>query len=213
MVRQSQIYSFQQVSIPVSSIKFKVLMCNPVLQGIISSNTNFIITNLLQETLIYDNEEGEININNHDIADFYFEDYLDEPNILNSKDYYMETQLALLEVNGQDTGNGSESDWTTSASSISSDEDCLNNVVSISRKSTFTPQILSSPFPVSLIQPIPKEREDPESRVLISLKDLAKLGIQSGSWVRSNFIIFATFKFILINMLCHILLGISIRSY
>ncbi|PKC72839.1 AAA-domain-containing protein [Rhizophagus irregularis] len=94
----------------------------------------------------------------------------------------METQLALLEVNGQDTGNGSESDWTTSASSISSDEDCLNNVASISRKSTFTPQILSSPFPVTLIQPIPKEREDPESRVLISLKDLAKLGIQSGSW-------------------------------
>ncbi|CAB4479197.1 unnamed protein product [Rhizophagus irregularis] len=182
VVRQSQIYSFQQVSIPVSSNKFKVLMCNPVLQGIISTNTNFIITNLSQETLIYDNEEGEKNINNHDIADFYFEDYLDEPNILNSKDYYMETQLALLEVNGQDTGNGSESDWTTSASSISSDEDCLNNVASISRKSTFTPQILSSPFPVTLIQPIPKEREDPESRVLISLKDLAKLGIQSGSW-------------------------------
>ena len=166
-------------------------MCNPVLQGIIGTNTNFIITDLSQETLRYDYEEEGNNI--HHSIDFDSDDLLEEQNILNLKDDYMETQLALLEVNGQDIGNGYESDWTTNTSSTSSDEECLNNVVSISRKSNFTPQILSSPFPASLMQPIPNEREDPESRVLISLRDLAKLGIQSGNWVRNNFITYVIF--------------------
>ncbi|CAI2177371.1 10147_t:CDS:10 [Funneliformis geosporum] len=174
VVRQSQIYHLRSVSDSEVLIKFKALMCNPVLQGTIGTHTNFIITDLSQEALGYDYEEEEIDIN-HNI-EFDFEDLLEEKNILNLKDDFMDTQLALLEVNGQDIGNGYESNTSTT----SSDDECLSTVVSISRKSNFAPQLLSSPFPESLIQPIPKEREDPESRVLISIRDLAKLGIQSG---------------------------------
>ncbi|CAG8480913.1 8023_t:CDS:2, partial [Funneliformis caledonium] len=172
IVRQSQIYNLWPVSDPKVLIKFKALMCNPVLQGIIGTHTDFIITDLSQEALGYDFEEKETDVN-HGI-EFDFEDLLEEQNILNLKDDYMDTQLALLEVNGQDVGNGYESNTSTT----SSDDECLSTVVSISRKSNFTPQLLSSPFPDFLIQPIPKEREDPESRVLISIRDLAKLGIQ-----------------------------------
>ncbi|CAG8804069.1 25091_t:CDS:2, partial [Racocetra persica] len=96
------------------------------------------------------------------------------------KDDYMTTQLALLEADGQDELDGDESDYISSVAS--SDDDSWNNVVPLPTKSKFTPVILSSPFPSKLLQPAPNEKEDPESRILISLKELARLGFQSGSW-------------------------------
>nr|CAG8450293.1 2321_t:CDS:10 [Entrophospora candida] len=68
------------------------------------------------------------------------------------QDNFIETQLSLLKVNGSDQLNA------------------------------FTPIALSSPISSTLLQPQPSEKEDSNSRVLIGLKELVKLGFQSGRW-------------------------------
>ncbi|CAJ0754639.1 12394_t:CDS:2, partial [Entrophospora sp. SA101] len=128
---------------------------------------------------------------------------------LHNNDYYsfkvlmcdpvlQETQLSLLKVNGSDQLNGNESDWTSSSAASSSleeeegedklgkkKEEGCNDIVNdkfVSKKLAFTPIALSSPISSTLLQPQPSEKEDSNSRVLIGLKELVKLGFQSGRW-------------------------------
>ncbi|CAG8807760.1 16718_t:CDS:2, partial [Gigaspora rosea] len=169
-------------NLPISSdsdsyFGFKILMCGPVLQGIVREHTNFIITDISKDYYLNDYEDEEFDA---DTTEFAIGNELLDQDILDLKDNYMTTQLALLEADGQDDLDGDESDNISSVTS--SDDENWNNVVPLPTKSKFSPVILSTPFPSKLLQPAPKEKEDPESRILISLKELARLGFQSGSW-------------------------------
>ncbi|CAG8841157.1 7670_t:CDS:2, partial [Gigaspora margarita] len=180
IIRYGQIYRLN--NLPISSdsdsyFGFKILMCGPVLQGIVMEHTNFIITDISKDYYLNDYEDEEFNV---DTTEFAIGNELLDQDILDLKDNYMTTQLALLEADGQDDLDGDESDNISSVTS--SDDENWNNVVPLPTKSKFTPVILSIPFPSKLLQPAPKEKEDPESRILISLKELARLGFQSGSW-------------------------------
>ncbi|CAG8446247.1 7060_t:CDS:10 [Dentiscutata erythropus] len=180
IIRYGQIYRLNNLPISLDSdsyFGFKILMCGPVLQGIVMDHTNFIITDISKDYYLNDYEDDEFD---EVTTEYAIENELLDQDILDLKDDYMTTQLALLEADGQDELDGDESDYISSVTS--SDDESWNNVVPLPTKSKFTPVILSTPFPSKLLQPAPKEKEDPESRILISLKELAKLGFQSGSW-------------------------------
>ncbi|CAG8479542.1 3558_t:CDS:10, partial [Acaulospora colombiana] len=106
-------------------------------------------------------------------------EFLDQ-NILDPKDNFL---LAFLDVSKQDQLNEEESNKTSSNISSSSDEEGTNNEIPVPFKHKFFPLILELPYPTSMLQPTPNEKDDPESRVLVNLKELVKLGLQSGSWV------------------------------
>lgn len=48
----------------------------------------------------------------------------------------------------------------------------------------FRPQPLTAPIPGGLLHPKPKDFDDPEARVYVNVRDLAKLGCFSGDWAR-----------------------------
>ncbi|CAG8465584.1 12000_t:CDS:10 [Ambispora gerdemannii] len=172
-----------------SSLDFKVLMCNPVLQGIISDQTNLIITDLSSETFTI-NEEDQLDDtlidfdNDEDILEQEVVPLeLDSFSLLSSQ---MESPTNGLYFRMPDELNERESDSTASVSLPSSEEEGVENGDSTHlnlKKSEFKPLILSSPLLRFSLQPTPKENDDPESWILISMSMLARLGCQSGSWV------------------------------
>ncbi|CAG8505257.1 3910_t:CDS:10 [Diversispora eburnea] len=167
IIRQGQTYSLQNLSSTtteddISSFEFKVLMCNPVLQGIITDQTDFIITDISEDALydIYYDDQYNLESNNLDDQN----ELLDQ-NILDLKDDDgLNFLLANLDVGEQDQ--------------LIEEEEFERNL-----SHSFFPIALTYPFPTNILQPTPNEKEDSESRVLVSLKELAKLGLQSGSWV------------------------------
>ncbi|CAG8664974.1 1245_t:CDS:2, partial [Cetraspora pellucida] len=181
IIRYGQIYRLNNLpmsSNPDSYFGLKILICGPVLQGIVKDHTNFIITDISKDYYLNDHDDDDEF--DADTTEFAVENELLDQDILDLKDDYMTTQLALLEADDQEELDGDESDYISSVAS--SDDESWNNVVPLPTKSKFTPVILSYPFPSKLLQPTPNEKEDPESRILISLKELARLGFQSGSW-------------------------------
>ncbi|KAG9287545.1 hypothetical protein G9A89_019606 [Geosiphon pyriformis] len=170
------------------STDFKVLMCNPVLQGIVTDHTNFIITNLSSEIFAF-NEEDQLsdslamdsddNENPQqqeiplDIVDF------------STLDSQLETPCNGLYFRLPDDLNGNESDSCPHSSpSTSEDENSTKDTVFqlTLKKVDLEPLVLSSPLPRLLLQPKPKKNEDPESWVLVGLSTITKLGYQSGCW-------------------------------
>ncbi|RHZ72519.1 hypothetical protein Glove_242g90 [Diversispora epigaea] len=206
IIRQGQTYSLQNLSFTttttteddISSFDFKVLMCNPVLQGIITDQTDFIITDISEDALydIYYDDQYNLESNNLDDQN----ELLDQ-NILDLKDDDgLNFLLANLDVGEQDQLIEEEFERNASVTYSSSDDDDdgdnddensnnengdnnNNNELPAPLKHSFFPIALTYPFPTNILQPIPNEKEDSESRVLVSLKELAKLGLQSGSWV------------------------------
>ncbi|CAG8526342.1 555_t:CDS:10 [Acaulospora morrowiae] len=178
VIRHGQIYHLQSSSTNASSFDFVVLMCNPVLQGVIADHTNCIITDMSEEfsrdSYEHEQESG------HSTLELDNKNELLDQNILDPKDNFL---LAFLDVSKQDQLNEEESNKASSNISSSSDEESSNSEVPAPSKHKFSPLILESPFPTNLLQPTPNEKDDSESRVLVNLKELVKLGLLSGSWV------------------------------
>ncbi|CAG8491490.1 5717_t:CDS:10 [Ambispora leptoticha] len=196
IIRHAQTYRISNPPSPTSatakfssSLDFKVLMCNPVLQGIISDQTNLIITDLSSETLNI-NEEDQLDDelidldNDEDILEQELIPLeLDSFSLLSSQ---MESPTNGLYFRMPDELNDLGSDSTASVSSPSSEEESIKNDDSRhlnQKKIEFKPLILSSPLSRLSLKPTPKENDDPESWILISISMLARLGCQSGSWV------------------------------
>jgi len=174
-------------------------MSNPVLQGIVSPSTNFIVTDLSSSSSPFLPTTPVPVTNSNQILSYSTDVELKDNLITNLIPHSLDLQhsrsyFPLPDLTGGDRSKSGEETEEESIGSVD-DEDLeeagrQGETVMIRRVRKeedqgvkFYPIALEEPLPISVWQPRPKEKDDLHMRVVINTAELANLGCLSGSWV------------------------------
>ncbi|RUP50373.1 hypothetical protein BC936DRAFT_139437, partial [Jimgerdemannia flammicorona] len=149
-------------------------MCNPVLQGVVSDRTSFIVTNF--ETPPPDNGFDSIHppIESTDLeddkdSDNFFPTSSDPDELGPTAFHFPLPQL-------------SESDSDAETQPTGNDHARSRPAPRTIRPVEFEPRVMAAPMSEGRLSPRPAAEEDDQQRVFVGLEGLARCGVFSGDW-------------------------------
>ncbi|RUS17939.1 P-loop containing nucleoside triphosphate hydrolase protein [Endogone sp. FLAS-F59071] len=174
-----------------SYLDFTVMMCNPLLQGVISDRTNFVVTNFEK----VDIDESWIEIDSIKGAEDCFingvlpGDHGSESGPFSPQFLAIDSALSDsdAEISEEPSFHFSvplltDSDSDTEAPAQQPNGNTRPPPRTI-RPVEFEPFVLAAPISVARLSPRPEEGEDELHRVFVGIYALSRLGIFSGDWV------------------------------
>ncbi|KAL1924063.1 uncharacterized protein VTP21DRAFT_7098 [Calcarisporiella thermophila] len=190
ILRYSQTYALRLQNYPDEDIKLRVLMCDPVLQGRVTTETKFIVT-------IVDDERSpsvhaDKQLNNEELNGM---EELDGEST--EQEFELDSSFMMPKLVSPFSNHNDKSiDGLHFPVSISDDEDeekldsnqnmATNNRANYESQEqtlSFIPTLLSENISSRTLIPAPDEKDDSEARVLVDVGDLGRLKVFSGDWV------------------------------